>query len=178
MQFSFKPVVALTPLYLLLGWSLGASVESPVEQAPQLRLPETVTPVSYRAQLTLDPAHEDFSGRIEIKIKIRQSVQIIWLNGTQLAVEDAVLKANGQAYTAKPVVSGSDFVGLQFASSIGAGDGELTLRYTGKVRIVPALSAWRTTATALSSRSLRIRTRAMSSLASMSLPTRCPGNWS
>jgi len=58
-------------------------------QPPTLRLPDSVSPVSYRAELTLDPNKDDFSGVIHIEIQISRAVQSIWLNGTDLAITNA-----------------------------------------------------------------------------------------
>jgi aminopeptidase N len=138
MGFSFKRTLALPPVCLLF-----CSLISAAEQAPQLRLPETVAPVSYRAQLTLDPAKEAFSGVIEIQVKIKQPIQSLWLNGAQLAVSDAVLKADGKTFNAKPTLAGHDFIGLQFASPVPASTGELTLHYSGKIRLQDSSGVFR-----------------------------------
>lgn len=138
MSFSLKRLVALAPVCLSLARLIPAA-----EQPPQLKLPETVAPTSYRAQLTLDPAKQDFNGLIAIKVNVKQAVQTIWLNGTQLAVADAVLTAGGKTYTAKASVAGDDFIGLQFASPVPVGAGELTLHYSGKLRLQDSSGVFR-----------------------------------
>jgi alanyl aminopeptidase len=113
------------------------------EQAPTLRLPDTVSPISYRAELTVDPNKDSFSGIIHIKIKIAKAVRTIWLNGTDITVAAAVLHAAGKSYNAKAGNSGSDFIGLQFDSPLEAGTGELEIHYTAKVRLKDTSGAFR-----------------------------------
>ena len=112
-------------------------------QPPTLRLPDSVSPVSYRAELTLDPNKDDFSGVIHIEIQISRAVQSIWLNGTDLAITNAALHSAGNSYQAKSSISGSDFVELQFDSPIKTGAGELEIHYTGKLRLKDASGAFR-----------------------------------
>jgi alanyl aminopeptidase len=113
------------------------------DQAPTLKLPEAVSPISYRAELTLDPNKDDFSGFLRIKIKISQPTQTIWLNGADITVADAVLEAGGKSFTAQAATSGTDFIGLQFTSPIKAGSAELAIHYTAKIRTKDASGAFR-----------------------------------
>jgi len=113
------------------------------DQPPTLKLPDTVSPVSYRAELTLDPNKDDFSGFIRIKIKIFEPTQTIWLNGADISVADAVLDAGGQSFTAQAATSGTDFVSLNFAAPIKAGSAELAIHYTGKIRTKDTSGAFR-----------------------------------
>lgn len=104
------------------------------QEAPTLRLPETAAPVSYQVDLSLDPAKTTFSGNIAIKLNIKQPLQTLWLNGTQIEVQNAQLSAGGKNYEPKTTPSGTDFLGLHFDSQIPAGDAELRISYTGHVR--------------------------------------------
>jgi alanyl aminopeptidase len=104
------------------------------QQPPQLRLPDTVAPTSYRVHLKLDPDKDNFSGRMSIKIDVKQPANLIWLNGADISIGEASLKTGGRSMSAKPVPGGADFVGLQFAYQVPAGAAELDIQYTGKVR--------------------------------------------
>ncbi len=104
------------------------------QQPPQLRLPDTVAPKSYRVHLTLDPSKDSFSGEIAIQIVVRQPANLIWLNGTGISISKASLKSGSGSMSAKPVSGGTDFVGLQFDSQVPGGPAELEIQYTGKVR--------------------------------------------
>ena len=104
------------------------------QQPPQLRLPDTVAPQSYRVHLTLDPNKGSFRGRISIKIDVKQSSNLIWLNGTDISISHASLKSGARSMPAKPVSGGTDFVGLHFDSQVPSGAAVLDIEYTGKVR--------------------------------------------
>ena len=109
-------------------------IASAAPATPQLRLPDSVAPTSYRAELTLDPGKPAFSGSITIKVNVKQAVDTIWLNAAKINVSEASLTSGGKNLTAKPIPGGDDFVGLQFDSPVPAGPGEIKIRYTGAVR--------------------------------------------
>jgi alanyl aminopeptidase len=105
-------------------------------QPPKLRLAEVqdVAPTGYRAELTLDPAKNDFSGAISIRIGVKQPTTAIWLNAAKLAIQSATLTAGGKNLVAKIVPGGDDFVGLQFEEPVPAGPAEIKIAYTGVTR--------------------------------------------
>lgn len=121
-------------ILLLSSLSAPAAQASPAEQPPQLRLPDTVAPASYKLHLDLDPAKQTFSGSIAIQVEIKQPVQIIWLNATNLDIQDASLAIAGSTLHLSTLPGGDDFVGLHADNPIPAGSGEIKIRYTGKVR--------------------------------------------
>lgn len=104
------------------------------DQAPTLRLPDTVAPESYRVQLKLDPAQPTFSGSIAIRVNVKTAAETIWLNANHINVEEAWFESHGTKLAAKPEVHGDDFLALHFASPVGPGQGEIHVRYTGAVR--------------------------------------------
>ena len=110
---------------------------------PTLRLPESVAPTSYKVELTLDPAKETFSGLISIKIDVKTSVKTIWLNATGISVSEAWLKTSGRSLSAKASPSGEDFLSLDFPSEVPVGSAELTIHYTGKVRLQDSSGVFR-----------------------------------
>ncbi len=124
-----KPSFAVCAVFASLAVSAFAA-----EEAPKLKLPETVSPTSYRAELNLDPKKETFSGHILIKVDVKQPVDTIWLNGAQLTIADAKITAGGKTLNAKALPGGNDFVGLQFESAVPQGEGEIDIHYTGQVR--------------------------------------------
>jgi alanyl aminopeptidase len=99
---------------------------------PALRLPETVTPVRYAAQLRLIPSEENFSGSIEIWIRANEAVPVIWLHSQGLTIDSAAIEQGGKKLAPKVLTpEKSDFIGLEAA--IGKGPGKVSLRYHGKV---------------------------------------------
>lgn len=101
---------------------------------PTLRLPETAAPREYKASLILDPAKQDFSGKITIYLDIRQITDTVWLNGIGLEVSKAVLRRAGSTTPAKVLPGGTDFIGFNFPSPLQPGPAELDIEYTGRVR--------------------------------------------
>jgi alanyl aminopeptidase len=94
-----------------------------------------VAPVSYRVELKLDPAKDDFDGFIRIKLAITHSTQTIWLNGTDIEVADALLRTSAKTYKAKATKSGTDFIGIEFESPVEPMAGELEIHYKAKLRL-------------------------------------------
>jgi alanyl aminopeptidase len=121
--------VALVCSYLLLGL-----LHARAQDAPTLRLPAVAAPVDYTVALTLDPAKTTFSGNVSIRLSIKQPLETLWLNATQIEVQSAQLSAGGKTYEAKASPSGRDFLGLHFDSQVPAGNAQLQISYTGKVR--------------------------------------------
>jgi alanyl aminopeptidase len=105
-------------------------------QPPKLRLSEVqdVAPSRYRVELTLDPAKDSFSGVISIEINLKQPAQTIWLNASQIVVQEASASSGGKTWQAQPVPGGSDFVGLLVPSALPVGQAEIRIRYQGSVR--------------------------------------------
>ena len=114
------------------------------EQPPQLRLPESVTPVSYSVTLKLDPNVTSFDGEVRIKISVKQSVQTIWLNASDLEISRAELVSGGRNIPAKPVAGSKEFAGLAFDAPLSAGEAEIDIRYSGKVRLKDSSGVFRT----------------------------------
>ncbi len=120
--------------FLLLSCCLLCLQAFASEHPPQLRLPDTLAPVSYRVHLNLDPAKQTFSGSVAIKVNLRQPLQTIWLNANNIDVQDASLESGAKNFHATALPAGDDFVGLHFDTQVPAGAGEINIRYTGKVR--------------------------------------------
>ncbi|MBV8903159.1 MAG: ERAP1-like C-terminal domain-containing protein [Acidobacteriia bacterium] len=117
---------------LLLAGYLCSSAFA--DQAPTLRLPETVAPESYRVELKLDPSQPNFSGSIAIRVNIKTASDTIWLNANHITVEEATFESGGNKVSAKPEAHGDDFLALHFPSPVPAGSGEVHIRYTGAIR--------------------------------------------
>ena len=141
MLFAARNAAILAIANLFWVFSLNAADDS--LKPPELRLPPTVAPVSYQAQLQLDPAQSTFSGHIAIQIEIKQPVKIIWLNANHIDVAKVMLKEEGRALPAKVVPGGDDFIGLTLDSAAKAGAAELELTYTGHLRLQDSSGVFR-----------------------------------
>src|SRR3569833_480034 len=114
-----------------------AGFEAPLlasEQAPTLRLPETVSPVSYQARLRLDPRKETFTGSIKIKAEVKQAVRTLWLNAAGMTFQNAAISTQGKTRKARPVAGGEDFMGLEVEEQLAPGPIEIAIEYTGHIR--------------------------------------------
>ena len=103
---------------------------------PKLRLQEQqkIEPVSYRADLTLDPMKDTFSGSLLIRLQISESTNTIWLNAHHLSIASVTLTSGGNNLTGKATPAGDDFVGIAFDTPVPTGPAELSIQYTGEVK--------------------------------------------
>ncbi len=131
------------PLFALLF----TAVSSPAAAPPRLRLSEVqkVQPLSYRAELNLDPAKTDFTGTIHIRLSVAQPLSTLWLNASKISVQSASLEAGGKSLPATVVTGGDDFLGFQFPEPAPAGNAEMTIHYTGQIRVGDGAGIFATT---------------------------------
>jgi alanyl aminopeptidase len=103
---------------------------------PKLRLQEQqkIEPISYRAELTLDPMKDTFTGSLRIRIQVSESTNTIWLNAHHLSIASITLASGGNALTGKVTPGGEDYVGIAFESAVPKGPSELSIQYTGEIR--------------------------------------------
>jgi len=102
---------------------------------PELKLPDTVVPTGYELQLTVDPDADTYSGTMAIALRIAAPTDLVWINATRLELADvrAVVDPSRAEGLPGTVVPGNeDFVGLQFAAPLPAGEVRLSMRFTGR----------------------------------------------
>ena len=128
-----RPRLALGLPFLSLAVLCGVAYGA--DQPPKLRLSEVenISPVSYRGDLTLDPAKDTFTGSISIKLEVKQAVSTVWLDAEHITIQSAALTAGSKTFEAKALPGGDDFVGLQFDSPIPTGSSELKISYSGAI---------------------------------------------
>jgi cytosol alanyl aminopeptidase len=101
---------------------------------PGLRLPRNVEPLDYDVRLRVNPAEDAFAGMVEIRLRVLEPTDVVWLNAKGLAVRDASASLLGGESVAASTVTGSeDVVGFSFARILPAGEVRLTLRFTGSM---------------------------------------------
>lgn len=100
-------------------------------EPPKLCLGDGVRPVRYRLDLTVIPQQDDFTGRIEIDLDVRQPTDVVWLNARNLTIDAAKLAVGGRTLAAKVQTSGTEFIGLAFPSAIPAAAAQLNIDYHG-----------------------------------------------
>ena len=121
--------------FLAVAAILITSSNAQGAEPPKLRLSEVedIQPLSYRADLTLDPEKDDFQGSISMKLDIRKPTDTIWLDQEKITIDSASLMAGGKTLTAKSIPGGDDYVGLQFDAPVPTGPAELKIAYKGTV---------------------------------------------
>ena len=100
---------------------------------PTLKLPAVAKPIRYEVELALDPSREDFSGTIAIELKLDSAVETLWLNGNEIAVQEATLVTGGDRVPVKVSAAKRDYLAFQFPRAIGPGAATLHVKYTGKM---------------------------------------------
>lgn len=99
--------------------------------APDFRLPSTVRPERYRLEITLRPDQPDYSGHVEIDVRLAQSTTTIWLNSKDLAIPSAFVESAGRKQKAEVALEGGEFASLTFPSPAGPGTARLILDFSG-----------------------------------------------
>ncbi len=90
---------------LLLGLALASaggalaqdasSAATPAVGVPLGKLPGTVQPLAYRLDLTVNPARERFTGKVEIDVRLNEAATVIFLHGRNLAMHRAAALVAG-----------------------------------------------------------------------------------
>src|SRR5688572_4524932 len=110
-----------------------AAQSQPVSALPALRLPETVRPVRYDVELTLDPNAPTFEGRIDIELTLREPTSMVWLRAVELELDRASFVTTGGVETPARIVPGDErTVGIAPATPLAAGSARLRIAYRGK----------------------------------------------
>ncbi len=102
-------------------------------QPPKLRLPTTVRPVRYSADLRMTPGEDHFSGTISIELEITQPVSTIWLHGKSLAFNKATLRIANHDETMQVTPATDDFVAVTANRTLPGGHAVLRIAYSGEI---------------------------------------------
>lgn len=106
---------------------------------PQGQLTEAVQPQDYRLDLTVDPARDRFSGRVEIDALIKAPATTIHLHGRDLAMRRAVAKVRGREIVgAWSQLDPTGVASLTFAQPLPAGPVTFAFEYDAPFQDGPA----------------------------------------
>jgi len=103
------------------------------EDVLPLRLPSGVTPTAYQLALTVDPNQERHQGEVGIDVTITQPGTVIRLNAAEITVTSARLELGGKTYVARARIRNSDLMDLEFDTPYPAGQGLLTVAFSGRL---------------------------------------------
>jgi len=113
---------------LLAATGLAAAAQGDVPTGP---LPRTVVPSEVGLHLTIDPAQDRFSGRVEISVHVAQATDTIWMHGRGLNITKATwMPQNGRNQDlAAAEVDVSGVLKLTAPKPIAPGKGVIAIEY-------------------------------------------------
>lgn len=116
-----------------LAFGLAAALLLPAaaiaqDAPPTGKLPETVKPITYRLDFTIDPDQARFSGHTEIDIQLNKATPSIWMHGRDLHVSKAVVKI-GNKETPVTFAQKSPFGLAQLDFGKTVQPGKMTLKF-------------------------------------------------
>lgn len=100
---------------------------------PAFRLGDEVAPRHYQVSLRIVPSEETFSGMMDIQLEVRRPTAVIWVNGEDLTIEQASLRAGAENLSARPITGHRDFIGFQLERPAPAGPATLHIVYRGPI---------------------------------------------
>lgn len=147
-RFGFwTPMPATSVWRTVLAVLLGALLAAPPALQAQPRytfdatatvLPKTVVPTRVQAWLDVDPARDDFGGRVAIQLQVREAVPAIVLHASQLQAGSARLTRSGAAARTLLVEPGNTPTTWRLVPAdgraIAAGRHVLDIAYRGRVQ--------------------------------------------
>lgn len=98
-----------------------------------MRLPPTVRPVRYSADLWITPGEDHFRGSIAIELEISQPVSTVWVHGKSLVFETATLRVGDRDQPAQATPASEDFVAITTGGALAPGQATLRMTYTGEI---------------------------------------------
>lgn len=121
---------------LVLILLLGIAAASWAQQSPELRLPETAKPLRMQLDLSIQAEDPAFSGIADIDLRFKEPASILWVNGTEIAVQEASLQIGDETIRPRVLQSQEDFLGFVFDHPVGPGDARLHIVYQGRLDAV------------------------------------------
>ncbi|MBF5041092.1 M1 family metallopeptidase [Aggregicoccus sp. 17bor-14] len=99
------------------------------------RLPETVVPEHYTLSLAPDMATGALEGKETVRLRIAKPTRSVVLNAVGLTLRDVAVTAGGQRQQGSVKVdAAAETVTLSFPKALAAGEAELSLAFSGRVR--------------------------------------------
>ena len=97
---------------------------------PLGKLPDTVKPLAYRLDLTLDPAQQRFSGKVEIDTRLTRPSDTVFIHGRNLDMRRAVARVGGKMIAGEwRQVDPTGVAVLKFAAPLPAGPVTFAFEY-------------------------------------------------
>jgi aminopeptidase N len=135
--------LALCTAQPVLGQAIAGSAaqaQTPASaHVPLGKLPDSVKPLRYRLDLTVDPAKESFSGTVDIDVELSEPATTIYLHGRNLAIRRAAALWDGQVIAGEwKELDPTGVAALTFSAPLAAGRVTLAFSYQGQFNDSPA----------------------------------------
>jgi len=114
----------------------AASIGQTGEPGAAVRLPRTVTPLTYKISITPDAPNMTFKGAVTIQVRVNSPVNAIVLNAKNLTFSNVQL--DGKIAGTATLDAANERASLGFGRMIQPGDHTLTIEYAGKINTFSA----------------------------------------
>ena len=123
-------MLKLLRVFAALAASTVAFAAADPPTPPAFRLGDVATPLSYEAQLAIDPRETEFAGEIRIRFRFNRATPVLWLNATSLHIESAAFEQGDRKIAVEILPGGEDFLGFEAkGDAFSAGEAVASLRY-------------------------------------------------
>jgi len=123
-------------LFLFLILFLEIPAGSWAQKPPELRLGDAAQPLRMELDLTILAEDPAFSGIADIDLKFQRPASVLWINGTELAIQEASLQIGGETIKPRVLQSQENFLGFVFDHPVGPGDARLHLAFQGSLNAI------------------------------------------
>src|SRR6266568_1672508 len=115
-------------LWWRIAWVALVAVPAAAAETPTLRLPQTVKPIRYALEATLDPSADSYSGRVEIDVTVTAGTDTVWLHAVNLEISGATVGGSPAENAQK-----GEFLGLKPQKPLVAGPTQIRLDFKTKL---------------------------------------------
>jgi alanyl aminopeptidase len=125
----------IAPLTWIEAAALSLALQAAIAAAPApptFRLPDVAQPDQESLDITIVPGEPEFSGSATLRITLKTTVSVLWMNAKDLLIRDVSVNSDGTAKKIRKVVNG-EFLGLEFEAAAGPGPIEIGIRYSGRL---------------------------------------------
>jgi aminopeptidase N len=128
-----------SPVLAAPGTVPSAAAVVAAAPVPVGQLTDAVRPAAYRLDLTVDPAQERFSGRVEIEASLKSASAFVDLHGRDLAIRKAAAIVGGKEIAGRwTVLDTTGVARLTFAETLPAGAVTFIFEYDAPFENSPA----------------------------------------
>ena len=129
-------------LFGLLGWFGLFAAQASADPLP-MRLGDDAQPQRYAIELRVDPEQPQFSGHVQIELKLRKPLHELRLHSRGLSVSHVLALVNGANARGTVRAADEDSIWLRFDHPLSAGAVHLSLAFAGRTEDADAFGLFR-----------------------------------